>query len=637
MARRSLLRHGWLRSRHLVGAFARGLREGVSPARQPVKLDDVRRRLEIVLAATYGRAIPVAELPDDRPPRGVRRLVATVRAMRVPRLPTTDGITVLLPPSMPASMQHDEAVARYRLIAAEQAERVVRGTVARTPVDDALARDLFLIREAEAVDRAIARTNVGLLPVLTNARRSALESRPPLDDRSPQERAVEELVRGTLAGEIGRDEDRAVADESTADTSLRWAQETAARIRELPGRYRGVPPVSMWGTIDRKSAKAITVDPSKISTDPQGGSGYIPLGISSSSSDTPPETGGKMGVSDEESDAPPPKLPDDVQLPARSSQQGSNDVNMVDASGAGGMDELPPGLGYPEWDCGTNTYLPNGAIVRTSAVPEGDDTWAASILASRASLLRRVQQQFERLRARRVRLMQQTRGDDIDLVAFVRAIVDRRAGLPFDERVYSDVRAARRGLAITLLVDVSGSTDTQVTHTMQVIDIERIAVLLATTAFDSLGDPYNVLTFTGRGASDVRIGEVKTFAERSSAITRRRIASLRPEGGTRMGAAVRHAVALLTKQPAGHRLLLMLSDGRPNDIGYLDKYAVEDSRQAILEARAAGIFPFCLTIDRDGADYLSHVFGSTGHVVIRNPESLPSALLRAVRQLLRFA
>ena len=117
--------------------------------KETVKLDDVRRRLEIVLAATYNRAIPVAELPDDRPPRGVRRWVATVQAMRRPQLPTTDGTTVLLPPHMPAAMRTDEAIARYRLIATEQAERLVRGTVAFTPFGDPLARDLYLIREAE--------------------------------------------------------------------------------------------------------------------------------------------------------------------------------------------------------------------------------------------------------------------------------------------------------------------------------------------------------------------------------------------------------------------------------------------------------------------------------------------------------
>jgi nitric oxide reductase NorD protein len=99
---------------------------------------------------------------------------------------------------------------------------------------------------------------------------------------------------------------------------------------------------------------------------------------------------------------------------------------------------------------------------------------------------------------------------------------------------------------------------------------------------------------------------------------------------------VRHASALLARQDAGHRLLLILSDGKPSDADdYHDRYAVEDSRQAILEARAQGVQPFCLTVDREepGA-YMSHVFGATGHTVLRHPDQLPVALLKAVRQLL---
>ena len=87
--------------------------------------------------------------------------------------------------------------------------------------------------------------------------------------------------------------------------------------------------------------------------------------------------------------------------------------------------------------------------------------------------------------------------------------------------------------------------------------------------------------------------------------------------------------------PAGHRLLLLLSDGRPNDAdGYQGRYATEDARQAIHEARAGGVYPYCLTVDREEAEYLPHIFGAAGHTVLRRPEQLPLALVGAVRQLL---
>jgi len=129
---------------------------------------------------------------------------------------------------------------------------------------------------------------------------------------------------------------------------------------------------------------------------------------------------------------------------------------------------------------------------------------------------------------------------------------------------------------------------------------------------------------------------VKDFGERNGDEVRARVAALQPEGFTRMGAAIRHASALLAREGARHRLLLILSDGKPNDDDhYVGRYAVEDTRQAVSEARAAGIFPFCLTVDVKAADYLPRIFGLAGHMILHRPEHLPMALLKVVRGLLR--
>jgi len=192
-------------------------------------------------------------------------------------------------------------------------------------------------------------------------------------------------------------------------------------------------------------------------------------------------------------------------------------------------------------------------------------------------------------------------------------------------------------MAITVLVDVSASTRDMVSDGRRVIEIEKTTLLIASEAFDALGDSYAILSFSGVGAPDVRIATLKAFSESNSETVRRRIAGIEAGGNTRLGAAIRHATAMLAAQPAGHRLLLILSDGKPNDVDrYFTTYAVEDSRQAIFEARADGIYPFCLTIDANDPDpYLARVFGASGHTILRNPEYLPVALLDLVRDLLR--
>jgi nitric oxide reductase NorD protein len=227
------------------------------------------------------------------------------------------------------------------------------------------------------------------------------------------------------------------------------------------------------------------------------------------------------------------------------------------------------------------------------------------------------------------------RGDDLDVAAYVSSVSDRRAGHAPDDRLYIDVRPARRALAIAILADTSGSTDMFVTDTKQIIDVEKEALLLASEALDALGDPYALLTFSSRGSQRVRVATIKGFNERNGDAVRGRIGSITPGSNTRLGAAVRHVAALLAAQPAAHRLLLILSDGKPNDSDrYQGPYAVEDARRALLEARAIGVHPFCLTVDVEEPAYLAHLFGASGYTILRKAEQLPMALVSLVRQLL---
>ena len=115
---------------------------------------------------------------------------------------------------------------------------------------------------------------------------------------------------------------------------------------------------------------------------------------------------------------------------------------------------------------------------------------------------------------------------------------------------------------------------------------------------------------------------------RYGAVVRGRINAIKPGYYTRMGAAVRHASGLLARQPASHRLLLLLTDGKPNDLDHYEgRYGVEDTRMALLEARRAGLRPFCVTIDQEANDYLPYLFGKDGFILIRHPEALPRQLL----------
>ena len=103
-----------------------------------------------------------------------------------------------------------------------------------------------------------------------------------------------------------------------------------------------------------------------------------------------------------------------------------------------------------------------------------------------------------------------------------------------------------------------------------------------------------------------------------------------------MGAGIRHAANLLARQPCALRLLLILSDGKPNDLDkYEGRWGIEDTRHAVQEARAAGLLPFCLSIDEEAHDYLPHLFGRGGWAQVRRPAELPARLASVYARLTR--
>jgi nitric oxide reductase NorD protein len=628
----------------------RWLRErfGRAPAPAPpvVHLEDVRRRLEVLLAALYGHEIPIVPAAEAR--NGGRR---------DPRLPDdvagSDGERIHLPAQLDAAEGPDAALARYRLMAIGQAERMARGTVESAPGDeDRLVHDLYLLLESAAADASIAGAVPGLRGDLAAERAASLARRPPLEGLAGAEREVETLVRGLLARDAA-DPPPELAPGDTPDASLARARELAAGLRAGRGRYRGVPAVGAWGRVvplppgtGRVIRPLMPLNPMAMTAGGGRGKGMGGVGRSPTAPDGATQMEDPFGKSQLQSS--PDGAPPSPSGPPGGGGGESPDPQAGEGAGEGsrGGPKAPGGprppagaraaeaLPYPEWDTYQGRHRPRAVWVRPREAVEGDEAWPAAVLAANAALVRRLRERFERLRAQRTRLPRQRDGAELDLEACVRAFADQATGHSVDDRLYLDVRPARRGLAIALLMDISGSTS-EIVGNQRVIDIEKIALLLTSEALDALGDLYAILTFSGVGAEDVRMRTLKDFGEQNGVAVRRRISALRPEGYTRLGAAIRHATALLARPAAGHRLLLILSDGKPNDQDhYQDRYAVEDSRQAIAEARAGGVHPFCLTVDRKASAYLTRIFGEPGHMILRQADQLPLALVRVVRQIL---
>ncbi|WP_232020218.1 nitric oxide reductase activation protein NorD [Sulfuriflexus mobilis] len=290
-------------------------------------------------------------------------------------------------------------------------------------------------------------------------------------------------------------------------------------------------------------------------------------------------------------------------------------------------DDSPLGEGIllPEWDYRKGELIKDYCCLQPMIA---DTAEAIELPTALRSTAKRLRSQFEALVPSRIWYRGQQEGSEIDLDAYLDFITEQKQTRAIAEQgMYREFRGGIRDLACLLLADLSLSTDSWVNNHARVIDVVRDSLLLFAEALSATGDQFAMYGFSSRYRQHIRFHTLKTFNEAHNNISRGRINAIRPGFYTRMGAAIRQASEILSKQPASQQLLLLLTDGKPNDLDQYDgRYGIEDTRMALIEARRRGLQPFCVTIDEKAGDYLPYMFGADNYVVIRKPSELPREL-----------
>ncbi len=283
---------------------------------------------------------------------------------------------------------------------------------------------------------------------------------------------------------------------------------------------------------------------------------------------------------------------------------------------------------YNEWDYRRQHYRKNWCVVREIDVPAGEGGYREQVLQQYAGLVRHLRKTFEAMRDEDRTLTRQAEGDDVDLDALVETLADVRTGAEMSDRVYTRLHRSERNIAAAFLVDMSGSTKGWIN------DAERESLVLLAESLQTLGDRFAIYGFSGMTRKRCEIFRVKTFDEHYDAEVQARIAGIGPKDYTRMGFAIRHVSRILAETAARTRLLVVLSDGKPDDYSdYRGEYGIEDTRRAFIEARRAGIHPYCITIDREGPDYLPHMVGPAAYTVVDDVRRLPLRVADIYRRL----
>jgi len=305
-------------------------------------------------------------------------------------------------------------------------------------------------------------------------------------------------------------------------------------------------------------------------------------------------------------------------------QSGNRSDKPADGKGA------DKGTPYPEWDYRESRYKRNWSWVQEKKLAESNMSETRRLMNQYGHALRRLKKAIQAQKPTRLAPeLRQLDGDDMDINAVVSYVAERRAGHSPEPAIYRRREMRQREVAVTLLADMSTSIMQHLPEGGgRLVDRVRAGVLLFAESMEEVGDSYSIAGFCSKYRDNVSYYTIKDFSDPLSEDIRSTIGGMSGRLATRMGAAIRHATRRFEGIESRRRLLLILSDGRPEDYddGGDRRYLHEDTRMAVKEAVAKGVHPFCITVDTMANQYLPQIFGKGHYLVLDHINSLPNKL-----------
>lgn len=598
--------------------------------------------------------------------------------------PTGDGTTIYLPPFAVGEQTRRENFREYKVAAAHQAGYVELGTfeaglssilahLGSLHVKD-LAMDIFFILEDGRIDQKLREEYHGLSKEMDLVLARAMTKRPSLNELPLQEALVEALLRlsvdylddreiprnisgdvdfikGTMEGFY--EKARSVWDSfSKALVIYDYVSKlptSSGYLPSIPLIYRGrldpdlIPGPGPWESppdeiIDELGVEGAVVpipleELKRILENVKDMSELKFLegeGLSSDGLFITDTEGVKAKGAQNDQDA--------------STREGQKSIVIATASRSIAQDGP---FYYDEWDYLARAYRRKWCCLREKVVDPLESGLVDEIYANYGDLIQQVRKQFQRIRPEQLEIVRRVEwGDEIDFPAMVQGVVERKAGTSPSDKIFTRKERRIRRISTLFLVDMSASTDEVVPcdggkaqKDKKIIEIEIESLVVIMEALDALADEYAIFGFSGYGREQVDFYRIKDFADTYSESLKKRISGIQPKQGTRMGPAIRHAIGKLRPIESDQRILLLLSDGFPQDHDYgedrrSNEYALHDTMMALLEARKEGIRPFCITVDQAGNDYLRKMCDPANYLVIQDIYSLPEILPKVVESLM---
>ncbi|MDY0117298.1 MAG: VWA domain-containing protein [Sulfurimonadaceae bacterium] len=315
---------------------------------------------------------------------------------------------------------------------------------------------------------------------------------------------------------------------------------------------------------------------------------------------------------------------DEITLGQRDANLSSRLKMDLDIS-ANSVEEYPLGKGHfiDEWDYKKGRYLKNYVCIQPFISLHTEPIKLPKHLVT---MMKQIQHQLDVIQLDRIKRDNLPYGDELNINAWIE-YKGHKDHSNHTQNFFESYERKERDIATLILADISLSTEAGITQEIRVIDMIKESLMVFSESLHRLQERFALYTFSSIKNTKVNFHIIKNFNEKYSDNVRGRIDAIKPGYYTRMGAAIRESAKILEKQPNKNKLLLILSDGKPNDVDRYDgRYGIEDTKKAIEEVKQKGITPFCITIDMDAKEYLPYLFGKNAYALIRDPKKLPKVL-----------
>ena len=302
-------------------------------------------------------------------------------------------------------------------------------------------------------------------------------------------------------------------------------------------------------------------------------------------------------------------------------------VENTSVSESSEIDEKGFHLKYDEWDFKNRKYLVDYCKVYPKSQVKTDTIYYKNTLTKYRTILVSLRKMLTSVNNKMQQQRRQIQGELFDLDALTDLYTAIHSKVSTDERIYLSQRKKDKDIAILLLLDISLSSDGYAAG-KRIIDVEKDVSILFGEILNEFNIEFSIDGFSSKTRNFSTYITLKDFNEDWNK-AKYKIGAVEPNGYTRIGPALRHAGARLSKTEAKNKWIILLSDGKPNDYDrYEGQHGINDVKQALRELNEAKINSYALAIEAQAKYYLPQMFGQNHYQILTSPEELIKSLAK---------